>query len=266
MHGWAEQRAAEHAAADLAVLNHVDAVVTCSRHSRAQLAGLGLDPDRIVVIPNGVPAPDPEERTWIPTAIAERISEWRTWRALVLCCVGEIGHRKNQALLLEALGGVTSDRPICCLFVGGGTDVAALERRAAEAGIADRVMFAGHVQQAAAVSALADWLVLPSRREGLPLAVLEAYARGVPALVSDVPELLELDRDGRASLTFRSDDVADLRRALARASDLQSRATRASGARQLWAACYDEHLMIAAYDAVYSKALAARPVPHALSH
>lgn len=73
-----------------------------------------------------------------------------------------------------------------------------------------RVIFAGHVEGALldALYAHAYLFVLPSHLEGQSLALLEALGHGTAALVSDIPENLEVV--GEAGLTFRVGDVADL--------------------------------------------------------
>lgn len=82
------------------------------------------------------------------------------------------------------------------VFVGDGQHRRAMEERAAAHGIADRVCFLGRLALGDAVREQldrADIFVLPSRQEGLPRAMLEAMARGLPCIASAVggiPELL----------------------------------------------------------------------------
>ncbi len=82
------------------------------------------------------------------------------------------------------------------VFVGGGRHRAELEARAASRCLAERVVFHGQVPAGEGVRAAldaADLFVLPSRTEGLPRAMLEAMARGLPCLgsrVGGIPELL----------------------------------------------------------------------------
>ncbi|HUS81009.1 MAG TPA: glycosyltransferase [Armatimonadota bacterium] len=82
------------------------------------------------------------------------------------------------------------------VWVGGGRHLEEMRRRAADRGVADRVHFLGNVQAGQGVIArldAADVFVFPSRTEGLPKAVGEAMARGLPCIASSVggiPELL----------------------------------------------------------------------------
>jgi glycosyltransferase involved in cell wall biosynthesis len=84
-------------------------------------------------------------------------------------------------------------------MVGEGRNRAELERLAVTSGCADRIQFAGHLPAGGPIDAeldRSDLFVLPSRSEGLPRAVLEAMARGLPCIGSDaggIPELLPAD-------------------------------------------------------------------------
>ncbi len=101
-------------------------------------------------------------------------------------------------------------------LVGDGAHGASLIARAAAHGLADHVRFVGQVPAGAAVRThldRADLFVLPSLSEGLPRALIEAMARGVPGLgtrVGGIPELLPPER-----LVPRG-DVAALADAIAR--------------------------------------------------
>jgi glycosyltransferase involved in cell wall biosynthesis len=114
-------------------------------------------------------------------------------------------------------------------LVGDGAYRAELERLAARLGVADRVDFLGQLaagpQVRAALDA-ADLYVLPSRTEGLPRALVEAMARGLPCLASrvgGVPELLARDD------LVAAGDVAALSEAIAGvAADPKRRARMAA--------------------------------------
>jgi glycosyltransferase involved in cell wall biosynthesis len=81
-------------------------------------------------------------------------------------------------------------------LVGDGKHRPELERRAAALGVSDRVEFRGQLASGALVRQeldRADLFVLPSRQEGLPRAMIEAMARGLPCIgstVGGIPELL----------------------------------------------------------------------------
>jgi len=104
---------------------------------------------------------------------------------------------KGTDLLLDAVR-ICIDRglSLCVRIVGGGRLKDPLEARARRLGLGDAVRFVGKVPAGDPVRAIldeSDLFVLPSLTEGLPRAMIEAMARGVPCIGSDVggiPELL----------------------------------------------------------------------------
>jgi len=80
-----------------------------------------------------------------------------------------------------------------------------------------RVIFAGPVQDTAPYYAIADVLVLPSHREGLPTVVLEAHAAGKPVVGALATGIVDLVMDGETGLLFPVGDVPALAEALAKA-------------------------------------------------
>lgn len=115
-----------------------------------------------------------------------------------LVIVGSLAHLyKAQDVLLEALALCRRDRrDVRLSLVGDGPYRGRLQDQAAALGLQQHVQFLGQLTGAAAICAeldKADLFVLPSRQEGLPRAMIEAMARGLPCIGSTVggfPELL----------------------------------------------------------------------------
>src|SRR5258707_6887151 len=80
----------------------------------------------------------------------------------------------------------------------------------------DRVILAGPVNDTAPFYAMADVLVLPSHREGLPTVVLEAHAAGKPVIGAAATGIVDLLVDGETGLLFPVGDVSSLANAIAR--------------------------------------------------
>jgi glycosyltransferase involved in cell wall biosynthesis len=96
------------------------------------------------------------------------------------------------------------------------------------------VAWLGHIDDIAGLWARAHVAVLPSRREGLPLSLMEAAACGRPMIASDVPGCREVVIHQQTGLLFPVDDAAALAEAMARlAADPQLRARYATAARRL---------------------------------
>jgi len=115
-----------------------------------------------------------------------------------IVCVGRLEPQKRLELLLEAVAEIPAAVGLRVELVGSGSDRERLEAVANELGVTDRVAFHGRIEDQAR-DALLDraWLTVnPSAREGWGLSVLEANARGIPALAYRVPGLRDAVRDG----------------------------------------------------------------------
>ena len=136
----------------------------------------------VEIIANGV-ALDPA------AAIAQKLdaSSASSGSAPVIGAVGRLERVKGHDLLIEAAAELAPQPFI--FIVGDGSRRADLEHLAWSLGIADRVRFLGHRDNVAQILPAFDVLCQPSRAEGLPLAVLEAQACGVPVVATDVGDL-----------------------------------------------------------------------------
>jgi glycosyltransferase involved in cell wall biosynthesis len=159
------------------LLRRTDALVAVSEAQRDRLvADEGADRARITVIPNGiiVAEPDPAARGWARAALGAAEDE------RILLHVGRLSAVKNQALAIEALALLPGR--VRLVLAGAGRDRDALERRAADLGVALRTTFLGYRDDAAALVAGADVALVTSRNEAMPLAVIEALLAGTPVV------------------------------------------------------------------------------------
>lgn len=120
-------------------------------------------------------------------------------KSFSLITVGSLSQLyKAPDVLIDAVAALVEGGMDLRLFlVGDGRYRPELEERAKARGLAGRVVFRGQIPSGDAVRAeldSADLFVLPSRTEGLPRAIIEAMARGLPCIgstVGGIPELLE---------------------------------------------------------------------------
>ena len=107
---------------------------------------------------------------------------------LRFACVGRLDPPgKGQDILFEVLAGPAwAAREWRLHLYGAGENRNGLERWAQRLGLTDRIVFEGHVADIEKVWALNHVLVMPSRIEGLPLAVIEAMLCGRPVVATDV--------------------------------------------------------------------------------
>ena len=136
---------------------------------------------------------------------------------VLFVCVAGLRPEKNHALLLEAFAhGALHQRAAHLLLVGVGALREALGARVRELGLGDSVRFFGFRTDLAEVLAAADVFVLPSDREGNPLAVLEAMAAGIPVIATAVGGVPELFESGLSGLLVPPGDTTALSAALER--------------------------------------------------
>ena len=119
-------------------------------------------------------------------------------------------------------------------MLAGEGDLAAVRQAAAEAGVAGLIELPGWVAGEAKAHCLAraGVFVLPSRFEGLPMALLEAQAAGLPVVASRVGGIPQVVSDGENGILHAPDDDADLASALARVLDAPDRARQMGSAGQ----------------------------------
>jgi glycosyltransferase involved in cell wall biosynthesis len=176
-------------------------------------------------------------------------------QAPVVAFVGRLTSDKGIPELMEAFLQLAAQFPdLRLLLVGCFEDEDPLPvatRRCVETH--PHVIFAGPVQDTAAYYAIADVLVLPSHREGLPTVVLEAQAAGKPVVGASATGIVDLVVDGETGLLFPVGDVPALAEALARLITDKALASKLGLAgqeqvigkfqqEQIWEALYREYL------------------------
>lgn len=119
--------------------------------------------------------------------------------AVVLLSVGELNAGKNHQMVIRALAqviktaGQMNETPdICYLICGQGEQKKDLQRLADRLGIGAAVRLPGYRENLQDVYRHADLFVFPSLREGMPAALMEAMAAGLPCIVSDIRGSREL--------------------------------------------------------------------------
>ncbi len=144
----------------------------------------------------------------------------------LVVCTGRLGDRKGSANLVRAFARIADRFPGARLVLAGDGDPAPVRAVATQLGVADRVELPGWVSATDVATLLgrASIFALPSRNEGLPIALLEAMARGVPCIATPVGGIPDVAVDGENALLVMPDDPAALADAL---TTLMDDATRA---------------------------------------
>jgi glycosyltransferase involved in cell wall biosynthesis len=234
------------------LLRAADLVVCVSEDLKGHLEAKGFPGERLEVIPNGVPDPmplSPERRTELDSELG------LSGETEVVSIVGRLVPQKAHERFLEAAAAVWRTRPAArFLIVGDGERRTELEAMAAKLGVTDVVDFTGIRSDAADVIARSDLLVFSSLWEGLSIAALEALARGVPVVSTDVAGAQELLTTGAGVIVPQ--DAAALAEAIAAAlADPASRRRMGAEGRRLHAERFSVSRMNARYRELYGRML-----------
>ncbi len=185
-------------------------VINVSASQEREGIALGLfAAEQSVVVPNGI---DVKALDALVTDGPDEIGSTAP-RAAVVGTVARFDAVKGLDVLLRAIRRVPG---VTLVLVGGGAEEARLRAETAALGLADRVRFLGIVDGAPRL--FRDWtlFVSASRREGLPLAILEAMACRLPVVASDVAGHREVVVPETTGLLVPPDDPAALASAIAR--------------------------------------------------
>jgi glycosyltransferase involved in cell wall biosynthesis len=229
------------------VLRRADAFIVLNAETRAELLGLGAPPEKCHVVPNGI-----EVERFARVATPPRPDGVRH-----LVCVARLTEQKGHDVLLRALPAVRAAAgPIVLTLLGEGPQRASLQSLAASLGVTEAVRFGGVVPDVIPYLAGASAFVLPSRYEGIPLALLEAMAAGVPVVASAVVGNRDVVRDGVDGILVPPEDPDALARGLVSILTNRETATRlAAAARVSVAARYSVASMLERTLRVYRSAL-----------
>ncbi len=225
-------------------------LVGVSESVAAQLRqDLNLSGGRVTVIPNGVPRPPKVSGT-----LRAELGLAPTDRLVV--AVGNLYPVKGHDVLVNALAQVAKTIPgVHVAIAGRGEMREPLQRQAEELGVAPSLHLLGYRADIANILVSGDVFALPSRSEGLPLAVLEAMFTGLPIVATDVGDVASVLAEG-AGLVVPPEDATSLAGALrvvlsdrAVAERLGAAALRRAGAE------YDLSQSVERYAALFARRL-----------
>jgi len=230
-----------------------DHVVAVSDPIGDKLRAWGVPPDRLTVISNGI-------ETGVPPPPAATLTALRAAcgadpGTIVAVNVGRLADQKAQADLIEAAALLRDRHPeLRVLILGEGHLREALEAQIRRHGLEGVVRLPGFAEDVRHYLAIADLFVLPSVDEGLPIALLEALAAGVPAIctpVGGIPHLL-VDGQSAAFVPVHAPDA--LAAAIARLiGDAPLRARLASSGRDAVERAHSASAMYRQYRAIYER-------------
>ncbi|MCI0363143.1 MAG: glycosyltransferase family 4 protein [Phycisphaerales bacterium] len=171
------------------MVKSLSAVIAMSQAIYDEMIGYGIAPTKIARIPMGVdcgrfhPVGDESERRSVRRQLG-----WKELPTLVFA--GGITDRKRPHLLVEALG-VLKSRGLECQLAMIGPDhqpqyTQHMKQRAGELKVDSQIIWFGFTEDIAPLLRAGDFFALPSANEGMPAALVEAMASGLPSIVTAI--------------------------------------------------------------------------------
>lgn len=131
----------------------------------------------------------------------------------IVLSVGELNENKNQKTILQAIS-LMKDPKVHYILCGKGDQLDNLKRLTIELHLEKQVHFLGYRKDVVDICSQADVYVMPSLREGLPVASLEAMYCGLPLVTSNIRGLVDVMENGVSGYMFRPDDSRGFAKAL----------------------------------------------------
>lgn len=224
------------------------AAVAVSRATRGDLEQtLRLPPGSLHVVYNGI-VHRPGERAGVRAELG--LDD----QSVLLASVGNLYPVKGYDVLLQALHGVRETTPIAwhLAIAGRGDEETKLRATATELGLDDRVHLLGFRQDVPDILAAADIFLMPSRSEGLPVALLESMFAAKPSIASRVGGIPEVITDGAEGVLVPPGDPVQLAAAIGRLlTDPDSRERLGRAARATAVSRFSLESMVDAYECLY---------------
>jgi len=248
-----------YAAMERAAAHCCHRIVTVSEFHRRWGLSLGIgNEQKTIAIPNGIS----------PGRVAQKAGRDATRAAMgvspddyVIVSIGRLAAGKGLEDLLEAVGAARAeiDRPIRVWLPGTGPLRPVLEEIANKPELAGIVRFLGFRDDIGDLLGASDLVVLPSLREGLSIALLEAMAAAKPIVATMIGSNREVTREGEAAWLIPPCDCGALKEGLIGMIESPESARRfASSAERIYRSTYTEEIMLTRYAELYNELLAER--------
>lgn len=227
-------------------------VLPNSEATRSALLAQGLGAEKVVVIPNGI------DIEWIRAQANEGENPLpENWRdCFVIGAVGKLNAIKAPDIFVGAARIAYEKRSdLRFIFLGEGPLQDEMQTRIRELGLESVILLPGHRHDVPRWLAAFHLFAMTSRKEGMPNAIMEAMALGLPVVATDAGGCRELVREGETGYILPIDDVqAVAQRWLTLAGDAELRA-RMSARAQAIIAEYSLERMAQRYGQVYEQVM-----------
>lgn len=185
-----------------------DLLIAVSEEERRLIIQKGFPADRVEIVYNGYEHSEGDDHA----AIEEMKQRYGLTGSIVIGNLGRLHRTKRLDLLVEAFCAVRERyaQQVKLLFIGEGPDEERLQRLVRKKGLQDDVVFAGFVKRGDRILKIFDVFVLPTSYEGCSNVLVEAMAKGLPVITTDIPSVRWMFTDGEDSLLFEKNSADDL--------------------------------------------------------
>jgi glycosyltransferase involved in cell wall biosynthesis len=193
-------------------MKQADKVITVSEKIADEMRRSGIPQEKIIVIDNGV---DFKKFANNKKSNELRKSFGFNGNHRVIGTVASLTKEKGHIYLIEAARKVVDAFPDCCfMIVGDGDQRKLLEERTAQLGLTEKVLFVGSRKDIPEILSILDLFVLPSLKEGLPIALLEAMAARLPIIATKVGAISKVIVNNETGILVDSGSADSLRTAM----------------------------------------------------
>lgn len=136
-------------------------------------------------------------------------------KKIVIGTIAELHPNKGLTFLINAMKQVSKDHPdAICIIIGDGEETSALHLKIKESGLENTVFLTGYIEDASDYLKAFNIFVLPSLKEGLPYAILEAGCASLPVVATTVGGVPEIVEDMRSGVLIQPKNERELSHAL----------------------------------------------------
>ncbi|MEA3399796.1 MAG: glycosyltransferase family 4 protein [Armatimonadota bacterium] len=227
-------------------------ICTCDSERELAVRHRIVPPGRAVVVRTGV-----DLRVFHPGSEGHRVRREMDLpdRHRLVGSVGAMVEQKGHRFLVEAAPLVLEEMPhTTFVLAGDGALRAELQERAAALALGRRMRFLGHRDDVPRILAALDLFVMPSLWEGMPYALVEAMAVGLPVVGSAVPGIVDLIEPGRTGWLAPPADAEGLAAGILQALREEGVSARmAQAGRDLVVREHSRERMLAALAGIYER-------------
>jgi glycosyltransferase involved in cell wall biosynthesis len=189
----------------------IQTLVASSARTRNNAVEVGVDPERIVTIHNAIMPFDVSgiDREFVREKLGLKKDD------IFFIAVGRLVYEKGHEFLVEAMSAVTKESPHAIAGIcGAGPLHDQLQAQIQRLGLQEKVKLLGQWDAIPELLAASDVFVLPSRWEGLPMALLEGMMAGLPVIATRVEGVDEVVQPGEHGLLVPLESPSELAQAI----------------------------------------------------